>query len=92
MAEGVAVSTDDFSAVCITNDVGGTSMLPPGRYRVEVVRQWHDYETGIRMVGELLDEADWEVARLAGTTGYATDGVLYAPITVYFAGSQFEDD
>lgn len=57
----------------IFNDVGGTTSLPAGRYRVEVTRGFHDYETGERMVGRLLDEADIEVAREVGTTGWTLE-------------------
>lgn len=57
----------------IRNDVGGFSELPPGRYRVRVDRTWHDYETGGRAAGTLLDPADIETSREAGTTGYTAE-------------------
>lgn len=90
MTIGFAVGTDVFNAVHIHNDVGGTGELPPGRYKVRVDRSWDDYETGVRVVGTLIEEADIEIAIAAGTTGYAPPGKVYRPTTVYFSGRQFE--
>ena len=59
-----------FSKVTITNDVGGTTALPEGRYEVEVGKGWDDYETGAHFKGKLVKKADIAVARKAGTTGY----------------------
>lgn len=92
MTIGYATGTDDFNAVRFNNDVGGTYELPPGRYRVALLRSFEDYETGTRMVGILLDEADIETATKVGTTGYAPPGTVYRPTTVYFSGRQFEED
>lgn len=78
--------------VYANNDVGGTMALPPGRYRVSVDRSWDDYETGVRAVGTLLDEADIEVAIETGTTSYAPEGTVYRPTTVYFTGTMFEEE
>lgn len=60
----------EFDTVEIINDVGGTSWLPDGAYRVRVLSSLYDYETGIRFIGELLDERDIAVARRVGTTGF----------------------
>lgn len=62
-----------INTVGIVNDVGGSSELPPGRYRVRVVRTWHDYEIGDRAEGVLLDDADVEVSRRAGTTDWTPE-------------------
>jgi hypothetical protein len=67
---GTIHSKDLLSTVSILNDVGGTTFLPHGDYRVEIERSFHDYETGVRMIGFLLDEADIALATEAGTTGY----------------------
>jgi hypothetical protein len=92
--------------VSVTNDVGGTSALPVGRYAVRITKGWDDYETGRRLIGELLDPKDIETARKAGTTGrtpeeyvkYGADHVEKAkkaaadfnPKIVYFHGDEFE--
>lgn len=62
-----------INTVGIINDVGGSSELPPGRYRVQLVRTWNDYEIGTRAEGVLLDEADIEVSRQAGTTSWTAE-------------------
>src|SRR4051812_28228290 len=54
----------------ITNDVGGTTQLPAGTYRVRLLEYWYDDEIGIRCVGELLGPADVEVPGKGGTTGF----------------------
>ncbi len=95
-AVGFAVSTGDGTSigaptVYFNNDVGGTSALPAGRYRVQVDRSWDDYETGVRVVGTLLDEADIETAIKTGTTGHATTTDPYRPTKAYFAGPMFEE-
>lgn len=92
MTTGVATGTGPFDAVYITNDVGGTTELPPGRYRVALERSWDDYETGIRMVGRLVEESDIEIATRAGTTGHAPPDTHYRPTEVYFSGAQFQED
>ena len=58
-----------FSTATIHNDVGGTTRLPEGRYRVEVDREWDDYETGGHISGLLVDDEAIEIARTEGTTG-----------------------
>jgi hypothetical protein len=58
------------SGCCLANDVGGHTDLPPGAYRVRIVKLWDDDETGTRCIGKLLDPADIEKARTAGTTGF----------------------
>jgi hypothetical protein len=71
------------TSVSIINDVGGTSTLPAGDYPVRLLRSWYDEETGVRWLGNLLDAADIETARRAGTTGLtpkdyrATDGARH---------------
>jgi hypothetical protein len=79
-------------AVCIHNDAGGTTELPPRRYRVGVVRSFEDYETGRRMVGRLLDDADLALARAAGTTSSPTKAAQFLPAVVYFDAGVFEPE
>jgi hypothetical protein len=108
---GIAVSklcgthAGDSMTVSVTNDVGGHSSLPEGRYPVRITKTWDDYETGRRMIGELLFPKDIETARKAGTTGrtaeeyakYGADHVekvkkaaaAFDPKTVYFHGDDF---
>jgi hypothetical protein len=62
-----------INSVLIKNDVGGTSELPVGSYRVRITKTWGDYETGQRCVGVLLDPKDIERSRRAGTTGKKPD-------------------
>jgi len=77
-----------------SDDVGGTARLPAGRYRVRVAPGFRDYEGGTRMMGELLDEADVEVARKLGITGYVAEAeaLAYNPTRVYFGAQQFTPD
>lgn len=96
----------DISDIMILNDVGGSSYLPPGRYKVRVVHGFDDEETGRRLHGELVDEKDIAIARKAGTTGYAgkvkgarsglelidRDQKEYNPKKVYFSGRDFEPE
>lgn len=70
---GWAVATDSAGPVTMVNDVGGTDFLPHGSYRVRIVKGWDDYETGRRLVGELLDPSDVETARKVGTTGFTPE-------------------
>lgn len=76
---GIAVSklcgthAGDSTTVSVTNDVGGHSSLPLGRYPVRITKTWDDYETGRRMIGELMFPKDIETARKAGTTGYTPE-------------------
>lgn len=76
----------------INNDIGGSCEMPPGEYRVELERSWHDYEIGGRAAGRLLDEADIAKAREVGTTGYATPEKITAwdPARVFFPISAFK--
>lgn len=85
----IGTATGDY--VCIVNDVGGTTALPAGSYRVRVTRSWDDYEIGGRMVGELLDDADVAVSRLTGTTGYGPK-CAFRPEVVYFAKRDFREE
>jgi hypothetical protein len=87
--------------VCITNDVGGTTMLPEGEYKVEITRSWSDYEIGGRCIGFLTEAADIEIAREAGTTGFAKVGGRFReikteygfePERVYFAARDFREE
>ncbi len=66
-----------FKAIAIQNTVGGTRLLNgdqyspwPGEARVEITRAWHDYETGWKAAGVLLDADLIEIARAAGTSIY----------------------
>jgi len=74
---GILRSGEGLDAtISIINDAGGTTDLPPGTYRVRLLEHWYDDETGIRCIGELLDERDIETARRAGTTGYKPEDYL----------------
>jgi hypothetical protein len=89
---GVIVVTGALgNGLYMSNDVGGTGELPPGRYRVEVTKTWHDYETGNRCHGKLLDPEAVAIARKAGTTGYRdrkTNPPVFDPSKVYFNADQ----
>ncbi len=54
----------------ILNDIGGSTMLPQGRYRIKVESTFYDEETGIRIIGHLTEKLDIERARREGTTGF----------------------
>ncbi len=81
----------DITSVSIHNDQGGTGFLPPGRYRVQVVRAWEDDEIGGRAEGILLDEADVRLATVAGTTGSPAREPL-RPERVFFALTDFTQE
>ena len=69
MIRGIAVSCGrllEGPIVSFSNNVGGTSELPEGRYLVGLVHGFHDYETGQVLHGRLLDPEQIEVARQAG--------------------------
>jgi hypothetical protein len=70
--------------VCIENDLGGTEILPKGKYKIIVTKQWDDYECGIRGIGTLVNKKDIEVSRKAGTTIY-TPKKKFHPETVYWS-------
>lgn len=111
---GVAVSklcgthAGDSMTVSVKNDVGGHSNLPEGRYLVRITKAWEDYETGRRLIGELMFQKDIETSRKAGTTGRAADeyakygsahveqvkkaAAEFDPKTVYFHGDDFTTD
>lgn len=61
------------TTLSILNDVGGTTSLPVGRYRVRLLLGWLDDETGARCIGALLDPVDIATARSVGTTGFRPD-------------------
>lgn len=98
----------DSTTVSVTNDVGGHSSLPTGRYAVRITKSWDDYETGRRLIGELLDPKDIETSRKAGTTGHTPESYAkygaghvekvkkaaaeFDPKTVYFHGDEFQKD
>lgn len=97
-----------LNSVSLSNDVGGTSELPVGNYRVKVTRHWTDGEIGDRCAGFLLDPQDIETSRIAGTTGYTPDdyqavnpnlyqsavdaAAIFNPRLVYFAADDFTPD
>lgn len=62
-----------LNSVSIKNDVGGTTELPIGIYRVRITNIWRDYEVGQRCVGVLLNGNDILVAKKTGTTGYTPE-------------------
>jgi hypothetical protein len=92
----------------ICNDVGGTTNLPAGRFRVRLLESWRDPEIGTRCIGELIEPADIAVARQAGTTGYtpedyrrfgdefyervAKEAQAFNPKRVFFALKDFTPD
>ncbi|MCI0464518.1 MAG: hypothetical protein L0Z62_46905 [Gemmataceae bacterium] len=92
----------------IRNDIGGTTELPAGRYRVRLLKCWWDEEIGARCIGELLEPAEIAQAMRAGTTGYtaedyrkfgdefhervAEDARAFDPKRVYFALDDFFPD
>lgn len=88
--EGIVSSRHEWG-ISIVNDLGGTSTLPQGDYRVRVTRAWGDYEIGARCEGELLDHTSIEIARATGTTGYSPR-VLFEPHRVYFAARDFNTE
>jgi len=57
----------------ITNNNGGTTFLPEGRYLVELVYGFEDEETGTVRHGRLLREEDIQVARKVGTCEYDSE-------------------
>jgi hypothetical protein len=70
--------------VNIENDQGGTDDLPAGTYKVRIVEEWNDYETGNRAIGVLTEKKDIETSRKAGKTGFAPKSD-YHPEKVYFS-------
>jgi hypothetical protein len=81
------------TSLSIRNDVGGSAYLPPGRYRIRLLRTTYDYETGWRCTGDLLDHAQIEIARNVGTTGFTPDDYgkygLERVAAVFDAAQQF---
>ena len=66
---GIAVSCGrllEGPIVSFSNNVGGTSELPEGRYRVELIGGFDDWETGRVLHGRLIDPEQIEIARQAG--------------------------
>jgi hypothetical protein len=93
MTTGVVTNDERAHAgAFIVNDVGGTTRLPEGTYRVRLDRQWDDYEIGGRMAGTLIDLSGQEAALTAGTTGYGDPGAPYEPTQVYFGSDDFAPD
>lgn len=80
------------SVAAIINDLGGTTYLPDGVYRVRVERSWYDYEIGGRMAGVLTDEASVAVAREVGTTPYEPKAATFSPEKIYFGADNFVPD
>ena len=67
--KGIAVSCGKLGTgpiVSINNNVGGTTELPEGRYRVEIIREFYDYEVGVRLHGRLLDAEQIASSRKTG--------------------------
>lgn len=67
---GIVVSSGELlkppGVVSFSNDVGGTAVLPEGRYRVTIIHGFTDEETGRVLHGRLMDPKQIEVARQAG--------------------------
>ncbi len=93
MLIGYAISDGGFHGVHFANDVGGTVEMPKGRYRVKIVKEFDDYETGHVMHGILLDKKDIETARKVGTTVYSSDKKTFLnPPKVMFYSTEFEEE
>ena len=73
-------------AVTITNDAGGTEILPCGNYRIEIIRTLHRGS----VMGRLLNPEQVEVARKLGTTGHGR--TTFDPSIVIFYKSEFTAD
>lgn len=69
--DGVAVSSGELlkppGVVSFNNNVGGTNELPAGRYRVRVIGGFDDDETGRVIHARIVDPAQVEIARKAGS-------------------------
>lgn len=76
------------SEVCITNDRGGVTYLPKGRYGVRITED-RDYEPWDHGKGYLLDKRAIVVARKCGRTGM---GGKFDPSRVYFFASNIIKD
>lgn len=87
-------SDSGISNVMIQNEVGGSSWLPPGRYRVRVVHGFDDYETGRQLHGVLLDAQDVATARNVGTSKYPSTPKIekFDPGKVYFNADDFKPE
>lgn len=76
--------------LCVDNDLGGTTELPAGRYRVRLEKSWHDYEIGGRCIGILLDQKDIETSRKIGTTEYQPKKAGWRPERVFFGTTEIQ--
>lgn len=65
--DGIADADGEWGrTVSIHNNVGGTTFLPKGLYKVKVLGGFNDYETGRIIHGRLVDPEQVEIARKAG--------------------------
>jgi len=62
----------------ITNNVGGTTHVR-GIFKVKITDSWHDYETGYRFIGQLINDIDIEQSRKSGTTKYTPEDYKNCP-------------
>lgn len=87
----VTVTAQREYDVCFNNDYGGTVSVKPGTtMTVLITKQWHDYETGWRFIGQVLDKADRERLVKAGTTG-PKKKPGYCPDRVYFSNREIKE-
>ena len=77
----VTVKADRDYVICFDNDCGGTESIQ-GTFHPTVLKQWHDYETGWRFIGEVTLPDELKRLRHAGTTGEPKSG--YHPNRIYF--------
>lgn len=94
-----------INSVTITNNVGGTTELPAGNYRVRITKV-----RGLRCIGVLLDPKDVLLAKATGTSEFSPEHYrdqfpkaphLYAdalkaaaafdPSIVYFSADDFTE-
>jgi hypothetical protein len=68
--ESILGQTVVARSVSASNDVGGTISLADGAYTVKVVKEWFDYECGLRYHGILQDPEAVEQSRVKGLTPY----------------------
>ena len=66
--KGTVIAPDGLAlgSVSFSNNVGGTSEVPAGSYRVEVIGGFHDYECGQVIHARLLDPEQIEAVRKIG--------------------------
>lgn len=87
-------------SVCFNNECGGTEMahdypeLKGVIWEFQIVRIWHDYECGIRMVGRLASPKQIDMIRKAARSEYASDEkkARHDPSVVYVSEFDLHGD